>query len=158
MDLIDRKIIAELQRDATTPIAQIADRVGLSQTPCWKRIQKLEQAGTILGRIAVVDPVKVGLGLTVFVEVVALDHTEAWRDRFVAVTAATPEVMEVFRLAGETGYLLRIMVSNMKSYDRIYRELTDALAMKSVTSKFVMERMHAKAALPEPHVEGSQTP
>ena len=87
MDLIDRKIIAELQRDATTPIAQIADRVGLSQTLCWTRIQKLEQAGIILGRIAVADTVKVGLGLTVFVEVVALDHTEAWRDRFVAVSA-----------------------------------------------------------------------
>ena len=127
---------------------KIADRVGLSQTPCWKRIQKLEQAGVILGRVAVIDPVKVGFGLTIFVEVVALDHTDDWRNRFIEVTAATLEVMDVYRLAGETDYLLRIVVGDIKGYDRVYRQLAGALPMKSVTSKIVMERIHAKAALP----------
>ncbi len=148
MDQIDRKILAELQQDATLPVAQLADRVGLSQTPCWKRVQKLEAAGIITGRIAVVDPLKVGLGLTVLVDVEALDHTAAWRQQFLQAVDALPEVMEVVRLGGGADYHLRVVVADMQTYDRIYRALTEAVGFRSVTSKFVMERLRERAVLP----------
>lgn len=156
MDQIDLRILTALQRDATIPIAQLADRVGLSQTPCWKRVQKLEQAGVITGRVACVDPLKVGLTLTVFVELVALDHTSEWRAGFVATVEAIPEVMEVLRLGGESDYLLRVVVGDMQSYDSIYRRLTDAVRFRSVTSKFVMETVHRKdvLAIPADKVSG----
>lgn len=148
MDLIDRKILAELQRDATLPISQIAERVGLSQTPCWKRIQKLEQAGVILGRVALVEPEFVGLGLVVFVEIEAADHTAEWRDAFAAAVRAMPEIMETWRLAGEVDYLLRVASSDMKAYDAFYKRLTEAVAIKNVTSHFAMERIKATTAYP----------
>lgn len=148
MDRIDRKIIHELQHDATLSIAQLADRVGLSQTPCWKRIQKLEQAGIILGRVALVDPVKIGLGLTVFVEIEARDHSPAWRDRFVAFVSAQPEVIEVFRMAGDIDYLLKVVMADMPGFDNFYKRLTEALDLKNVTSHFAMERMKATTAYP----------
>jgi Lrp/AsnC family transcriptional regulator len=152
MDRIDLRILSELQRDATIPVAQLADRVGLSQTPCWKRVQKLEAAGIISGRVAVVDPQKIGLGLTVFVELVALDHTSEWRGGFAAAVAAIPEVMEVLRLGGTSDYMMRIVVADMASYDEIYRRLTGAVDFQSVTSKFVMEVVHAKPELPIPPI------
>lgn len=154
MDQIDRNILQELQSDATISIAKLADRVGLSQTPCWKRVQKLEAAGVITGRIAVVDPRKVGLGLTVLMDVEAMDHTADWRARFLAVVDTLPEVMEVLRLGGVADYHLRIIVADTDAFDLIYRRLTEAVACKSVTSKFVMERMRIRTVLPIPTVVG----
>ena len=148
LDLIDRKIIAELQRDATLPIARIADRVGLSQTPCWKRIQKLEASGVIQGRVALVDPARVGFGLTVFVGIEAVDHSAAWRETFSAAVRAMPEIMEVYRMAGEMDYLLRVAVSDMAAFDSFYKKLTDTIALKNVTSHFAMERMKFTTAYP----------
>lgn len=148
MDLIDRKILAELQRDATLPVAQIADRVGLSQTPCWKRIQKLEREGVITGRVALVDGARVGFALTVFVGLEAPEHSAEWRDRFVEVTNSMPEIMEVCRMAGQMDYLLRVAVPDMAAFDAFYRRLTDRLLLKNVTSHFVMERMKATTAFP----------
>jgi Lrp/AsnC family transcriptional regulator len=148
MDQIDRKILLALQQDATIPIAQLADKVGLSQTPCWKRVQKLEAAGFITGRVALVDPGKVGLGLTVLMEIEALDHTVAWRETFLREVAAIPQVMEVLRLGGSTDYLLRVVVADMPGFDAIYRSLTEKVAMKSVTSKFVMETLVRRTVLP----------
>lgn len=148
MDLIDRKIVAELQRDATLSIAQVADRVGLSQTPCWKRIQKLEQNGVIIGRVALAAPEKLGLGLTVFVEVEAPDHSASWRESFARVVAAMPEVMEIYRMAGDIDYLLRVAVADMGSFDAFYKRLTDAIPLKNVTSRFAMERIKATTAYP----------
>jgi Lrp/AsnC family transcriptional regulator len=136
LDLIDRKIIAELMRDATLPIAQIADRVGLSQTPCWKRIQKLEAAGVLTGRVALADPARIGLGLTVFVGIEAPDHTVTWRDAFATKVEAMPEIMEVWRMAGELDYLLRIAVPDMTAYDAFYKRLTDAVPIKNLTSRW----------------------
>lgn len=150
MDQIDRRILTELQRDASIALAQLADRVGLSQTPCWKRVQKLEAAGIITGRVALVDPGKVGLGLTVFVDVVALDHTADWRESFLTAIEGMPEVVDAWRLGGTSDYLLRIVVADMPSYDAIYRSLTARVPMRSVTSKFVMEGVHHKAVLPLP--------
>lgn len=148
LDLIDRKILAELMRDATLPVAQIADKAGLSQTPCWKRIQKLEGAGVVTGRVALVDPDKLGFGLTVFVGIEAPDHTAEWREAFAKATTAIPEVMEVYRMAGEMDYLLRVAVPDMLAFDRLYKRLTDAVPIKNVTSHFSMERMKFTTAYP----------
>ena len=141
LDLIDRKIIAELMRDATLPIAQIADKVGLSQTPCWKRIQKLESSGVLSSRVALADPATLGFGLTVFVGIEAADHSAEWRETFAKATKALPEIMEVYRMAGEMDYLLRVSVRDMAAFDTLYKRLTDAVAIKNVTSHFAMERM-----------------
>lgn len=148
MDLIDRKILFELQRDGTLSLSQIADKVGLSQTPCWKRIQRLEQTGVIVGRVALVAPERIGLGLTVFVEIEAADHSPEWRQRFVDAVSLRPEVMEVHRMAGDVDYLLRVVVADMAGFDAFYRDLTDAIPLKNVTSHFAMERVKATTAYP----------
>jgi Lrp/AsnC family transcriptional regulator len=148
LDLIDRKIVAELMRDATLPVAQIADKVGLSQTPCWKRIQKLEAAGILTSRVALADPERLGFGLTVFVGIEAPDHSAEWREEFARAAAAIPEIMEVYRMAGELDYLLRIAVPDMAAFDALYKRLTDAVPIKNVTSHFAMERMKFTTAYP----------
>ena len=148
LDLIDRKIVAELMRDATQPVAQIADRVGLSQTPCWKRIQKLEGNGVLTGRVSLADPRRLGFGLTVFVGIEAPDHSAEWRELFGKVVGQIPEIMEVYRMAGEMDYLLRISVADMSAFDALYKRLTDAVPIKNVTSHFAMERMKFTTAYP----------
>ena len=148
LDLIDRKIIAELMKDATVPVAQIADRVGLSQTPCWKRIQKLEANGVLTRRVALADPDRIGFPLTVFVGIEATDHSSEWREAFAAATDAIPGIMEVWRMAGEVDYLLRVAVPDMPAYDALYKRLTDAVPIKNVTSHFAMERMKFTTAYP----------
>ena len=107
MDAIDRKILTELQRDANISVAELASRVGLSQTPCWKRVQRLEEDGVILKRVALVSPEKIGLGLTVFVSIETGDHSIEWLTEFASFVAAQPEVMEVYRMAGDTDVALR---------------------------------------------------
>ncbi|KQY21088.1 Lrp/AsnC family transcriptional regulator [Rhizobium sp. Root482] len=148
LDLIDRKIIAELQRDATLSVAHISERVGLSPTPCWKRIQKLEQAGVILGRVALVAPEEVGFGLTVFVSIEVGDHTPEWRTSFTQAIETLPEVMEVYRMAGEIDYMLRVAVADMAVYDAFYQRLTELVRLKNVTSHFAMERIKSSTAYP----------
>jgi Lrp/AsnC family transcriptional regulator len=148
MDDIDRQLIDILQRDATLSIAQMAERVGLSATPCWKRIQKLEAQGVITRRVAVVDPERVGVGLSVLVSVEAGEHTPAWLERFSAGVAAMPEVMEVYRMAGDVDYMLRVAVADMAEYDSFYKRLIAVAPMKNVTSRFAMERMKHTTAYP----------
>ena len=150
MDAIDRKILTVLQADANISIAELADRVGLSQTPCWKRIQKLEQAGVILKRVALVAPEKIGLGLTVFVQIETADHSGPWLDKFAQMVAAMPEVMEFYRMAGDVDYMLRVVVADMRSYDIFYRKLIGSVALKNVTSRFAMEKIKSVTALPVP--------
>jgi Lrp/AsnC family transcriptional regulator len=148
LDRIDRKIIYELMRDATLPVAQLADRVGLSQTPCWKRVQKLEAAGVITGRVAIVDPDRIGLGLTVFVEIEAADQSREWRAEFRKVIEDFPVIVEVHRMAGEVDYLLKVVVPDMAAFDNFYLDLTRALSCRNVTSKFSMETIRATTAWP----------
>ena len=148
LDLIDRKIVAVLMSDATTPIAQIADKVGLSQTPCWKRIQRLESTGVLTGRVALANPAMLGLGLTVFVSIEAPEHGPEWRQTFARAVDALPEVMETWRMAGDIDYLLRVVVPDMAAFDRFYRALTDAVPIKNVTSHFAMERLRYTTAYP----------
>jgi Lrp/AsnC family transcriptional regulator len=148
LDRIDRKIIVELQRDAAVSLSQLADRVGLSQTPCWKRVQKLEQAGVITRRVALVDPQKAGVGLTAFVAVAASDHSPAWREAFAQAVEGMAEVTEVWRMAGESDYLLKVVARDMAAFDAFYRRLTATMELKSVISQFAMERVAYTTALP----------
>lgn len=148
LDLIDRKIVAELMRDATLSVAQIGDKVGLSQTPCWKRIQRLQDSGVLTGRVALADPARLGFALTVFVGIEAAEHSVEWRDAFVTAVEATPEIMEVHRMAGEMDYLLRVAVPDMAAFDALYKRLTEAVPLKTVTSHFSIERMKCTTAYP----------
>ena len=148
MDRLDRKILRLLQEDATLAVADIAKKVGLSTTPCWRRIQKLEEAGVIQGRVAILDPNSIGLGLTVFVEIETGDHSREWLDRFAEAINTMPEVMEVYRMAGDVDYLIRLAVANMAAYDDFYRRLIALVPMKNVTSRFAMERVKYTTAYP----------
>ena len=148
MDEIDRKLLDLLQNDATLSLAQIADRVGLSPTPCWKRIQKLEATGVITRRVALLDPDQIGMRLTAFVAVEASAHTVEWMQRFTTGVAAMPEVMEIYRMAGEIDYMLRVAVPDMGAFDKFYKRLIAVAPLKNVTSRFAMERMkHTTAYL-----------
>lgn len=148
MDSTDRKILALLQEDASLSVADVAARVNLSQTPCWRRIQKLEETGVIQKRVALVDPQALGLDLTVFVEIQSPDHSKEWLDGFADVLARMPEVMEVYRMAGDVDYLLRISVANMAAYDDFYQRLIAEVPLKNVTSRFAMERVKYTTAYP----------
>jgi Lrp/AsnC family transcriptional regulator len=148
MDEIDRKLLALLQEDTTPSIAEIAGRVGLSPTPCWKRIQKLERAGVITRRVALVAPERVGVGLTVFVAVEAGDHTPAWLERFATAVMAMPAVMELYRMAGEEDYMLRVAVADMAEFDVFYKRLIAIAPIRKVTSRFAMERLKSTTAYP----------
>ena len=148
MDDIDRALLDILQQDATLSIAQMAERVGLSPTPCWKRIQKLEAQGVITRRVAVVDPERVGVGLSVLVSIEAGEHTPEWLLRFSEGVAALPEVMEVYRMAGDVDYILRVAVADMTEYDGFYKRLIAVAPMKNVTSRFAMERLKHTTAYP----------
>ena len=127
--------------------------MGLSQTPCWKRIQKLEHSGVILGRVALLAPEKLGLGLTVFVSIEAPDHSEDWLKKFAEQVAAMPEVMEFYRMAGDVDYMMRVVVADMAAYDAFYKRLIGSIPLKNVTSRFAMERIKhttAYAVAPAP--------
>jgi Lrp/AsnC family transcriptional regulator len=148
MDSTDLKILALLQEDASLSVADVAARVNLSQTPCWRRIQKLEEAGVIQKRVALVDPQSLGLDVTMFVEIQSPDHSKEWLDRFAEVLAEMPEVMEVYRMAGDVDYLLKITVANMAAYDDFYQRLIATIPLKNVTSRFAMERVKYTTAYP----------
>ena len=148
MDEIDQKLLVLLQGDCTLSIAEMADRVGLSPTPCWKRIQKMEAAGVILRRVALVDPKLVGMGLTVFVAVEAGSHSPEWLAAFAAAVEAMPEVLEFYRMAGDVDYMLRVVAADMAEYDAFYKRLIAAVPLKNVTSRFAMERIKSTTAVP----------
>ncbi|NNM71335.1 Lrp/AsnC family transcriptional regulator [Enterovirga sp. DB1703] len=146
MDRIDRQILRILQADADVPIASIADKVGLSQTPCWKRIRRLERDGIIEKRVALLNPEKIGLGITVFVSIEAPDHSEEWLATFAERVSAMPEVLEFYRMAGDVDYMLRVVVADMAAYDAFYKRLISTVSLKNVTSRFAMERIKSETA------------
>ncbi len=148
MDAIDRKILAVVQENASLSVAEIGQRVGLSSTPCWKRLQRLEADGVITKRVALIDPEKIGLGITVFVSVETGDHSQEWLSRFAEVVNAMPEVMEFYRMAGDVDYVLRVVVQDMQNYDAFYKKLIATVPLKNVTSRFAMERIKSTTALP----------
>ena len=146
MDAIDTKILMLLQEDASISIAELAQKVNLSQTPCWKRVQRLEASGVIQKRVALVDPEKVGLGLTVFVSIETADHSGQWLQRFAEFVSAMPEVMEFYRMAGDVDYMLRVAVPDMAAYDGFYKRLIETIPLKNVTSRFAMQRVKSTTA------------
>jgi len=148
MDAVDRKILAVLQEDASLSVAEIGHKVGLSSTPCWKRIQRLESDGVIQKRVALVDQEKLGLGVTVFVSVETGDHSQDWLTRFAEAVKAMPEVMEFYRMAGDVDYMLRVVVRDIQGYDAFYKRLIAAIPLKNVTSRFAMEKIKATTTLP----------
>src|SRR6266568_3431842 len=148
METNDRKILALLQQDASLSVAEIGNRVGLSSTPCWKRIQRLEAEGVIQKRVALVDQDKIGLGVTVFVSIETGDHSPEWLDRFAREVGDMPEVMEFYRMAGDVDYMLRVVVADIQAYDAFYKRLIAAVPLKNVTSRFAMEKIKATTALP----------
>ena len=148
MDAVDRKILAVVQEDASLSVAEIGQRVGLSSTPCWKRLQKLEAEGVITRRVAIIDPEKVGLGITVFVSIETGDHSQDWLKKFADVVGAMPEVMEFYRMAGDVDYMLRVVVPDIQGWDRLYKRMIAAIPLKNVTSRFAMEKIKSTTVLP----------
>jgi Lrp/AsnC family transcriptional regulator, cysteine-sensing transcriptional activator len=153
MDAIDRKILAVLQEDASLSVAEIGNRVGLSSTPCWKRIQRLEGDGVIQKRVALIDQDKIGLGVSVFVSIETGDHSRDWLANFADVVGAMPEVMEFYRMAGDVDYMLRVVVPDIAGYDAFYKRLIAAVPLKNVTSRFAMEKIKSTTSLPVPPAE-----
>jgi Lrp/AsnC family transcriptional regulator, cysteine-sensing transcriptional activator len=148
MDLIDKRILRIVQRDARQSIGQIATQVGLSQTPCWKRLQRLDASGVIKRRIALLDPVKLGLGLTVLVSIEVGDHAGKALARFAAEVAAMDEVMEFYRVAGDIDYFLRVVVPDAAAFDAFYKRLIETMPLKKVTSRFALENIKSETAFP----------
>lgn len=148
LDAIDRRILRELQKDATVAIADLALRVGLSQTPCWKRIKRLTDAGIITKRVALLDRTKLDLGLAVFVSVRTNRHDQEWLDAFAGAAASMPEVVEFYRLSGDTDYLLKVLVKDIAAYDAFYRRLIAAVPLSDVSSAFAMEQIKSTTAVP----------
>ena len=148
LDRIDKAILALLQRDAALSIAEISSQVSLSPTPCWRRIQRLEEQGYISKRVALLSPEKLNLGVTVFVAVKTSQHNEAWFEQFRRVVSAIPEVVEFYRMSGEVDYLLRIVVPDIKRYDWVYKQLIKGTGLFDVSSSFAMEQLKLTTELP----------
>lgn len=148
MDDIDRRILACLQEDSTLPVAAVAERAGLSTTPCWRRIQNLEKSGVIQRRVALLDPAKVNVGVTVFVRVKTSQHNPDWLDRFAKGVSAIEEVVEFYRLSGDIDYLLRVVVPDIAAYDAVYKRLIAVAELAEVSSNFAMETLKHTTVLP----------
>jgi Lrp/AsnC family transcriptional regulator len=148
LDDMDIKILAILQRDCTMPVADIGKAVGLSTTPCWRRIQKLEEAGVVQRRVAVLDPVKVNAGVTVFVSIKTDQHNVAWLERFHSAVVDLPEVVEFYRMSGDVDYLLRVVVPDIAAYDTFYKKLIGRIEISKVSSAFAMEQIKNTTELP----------
>lgn len=148
MDRLDRKILRLLQEDATLAVADIAKKVGLSTTPCWRRIQKLEEDGIIKRRVAVLDPVKINARVTVFVAVRTSSHSHEWLKRFAEVVQEFPEVVEFYRMSGDVDYLLRVVVPDIAAYDAFYKRLISKIEIRNVSSSFAMEQIKYTTELP----------
>jgi Lrp/AsnC family transcriptional regulator len=148
LDKVDRKILYLLQRDASLTIKQIAARVNLSPTPCWKRIQRLEEQGIIRARVALLDPAKIGASVTVFIAIKTDQHNTAWSEKFAFEMSSIPEIMEIYRMSGEVDYLLRVVVPDIAAFDNLYKKIIDRIALSNVTSSFAIEQMKYTTELP----------
>jgi len=148
LDEMDVKILRLLQEDSTRPVAEIGKEVGLSTTPCWRRIQKLEEAGVIQRRVALLDPVKVNAGVTVFVSIKTDQHALEWLEKFHRAVVDFPEVVELYRMSGDIDYLLRVVVPDIAAYDAFYKKLIGRIEIAKVSSAFAMEQIKYTTALP----------
>ncbi|HYM17720.1 MAG TPA: Lrp/AsnC family transcriptional regulator [Micropepsaceae bacterium] len=148
LDSVDLKILDLLQTDASRSLVAVAERVHLSQNACWRRIKRLEEEGVIVKRVALLDPEKLGVGVTVFVSVRAGEHSEKWLETFAAAVRKMPEVVEFYRMTGDVDYLLKLQVANIAAYDRVYKSLIKAAPITDVSAAFAMEELKRSTALP----------
>ena len=157
MDNTDRKILALLQEDAAQPIADVARKVDLSVTPCWRRIQKLQEDGVIRARVALLDEAKVGFGMSVFVAIKTDQHNSDWLTEFADQISKYTEVVEFYRMSGEVDYLLRVVVPDIAAYDRFYKKLISEVKLTDVSSSFAMEQIKYTTALPLDEIKASSS-
>ena len=148
MDKKDLDILRILQKDASIPLADLAQAVNLSVTPCWRRVQKLQEDGVIRAQVTLCNPVKLNLGLTVMVALKATRHNEQWTQQFIAGASSIPEIVEIFRMSGDIDYLLKVHVPDMAGFDLVYKKLLKVADLQDVSSSFVMEVIKNTTALP----------
>ncbi len=148
LDHIDRRILRELQKDSSRSTAEIADRVGLSMNACWRRIKQLQRQGIVRKQVTLLDPNALGLGLTAFVQVRTSQHTEEWFDQFAGSIRQIEEVVEFHRVSGDYDYLLKVIVSDIADYDRVYKRIITAAPLQDVTSYFSMEKIKETTEIP----------
>jgi Lrp/AsnC family transcriptional regulator len=152
LDTFDKRILHALQENAMLSLADLAVEAKLSPTPTWRRVQRLELAGVIARRVALLDAKKINLGVTVFVGIKTNQHNQAWLDRFAAAVAEIPEIAEVYRMSGDIDYLLRVVVPDIAGYDAVYRRLIKSIELFDVSSSFAMEQMKFTTTLPLDYV------
>ena len=148
MDKLDRKILELLQKDGGLTAAELADRIGLSKAPCWRRIKRLQEDGVIKQTVALLNARSLNLGTSVFVTLKTANHSEAWFDRFVKAVRDIPEVVEIHRMSGDVDYLMRIVVPDIDAYDLVYKRLIAAVEFKDVSASFALETIKYTTALP----------
>ncbi|TCR67234.1 Lrp/AsnC family transcriptional regulator [Bosea sp. BK604] len=148
LDDFDLRILALLQQDASLPLAQLSEAVGLSPTPCWRRVQKLENEGYIKRRVALLDREKLKAGVTIFIAVKTSRHSMEWLERFHAAVHDLPEIVDFYRMSGEIDYLLKAFVSDISAYDALYKKLISRIDLSDVTSMFAMEELKSTTAIP----------
>lgn len=148
MDKINKTLLELLQENATLSVSELAERVCLSVTPCWRRIQRLEEEGYILRRVTLLDPVKLNVGVTVFMSIKTSQHNEKWFKNFASIVATIPQIVEFYRMSGETDYLLRVVVPDIKAFDIVYKRLIRDVELFDVSSSFAMEQIKYTTALP----------
>jgi Lrp/AsnC family transcriptional regulator len=147
LDRTDRRILALLQEDATLTIGALAEAVNLSHNPCWRRVKRLEDEGFIKKRVALVDPVKLGAGVVVFVTVRAAEHSDDWLTAFADAVRAIPEVVEFYRMSGDVDYMLKLRVADIAAYDRVYKRLIGSVRLMDISSAFAMEELKCTTAV-----------
>ena len=157
LDATDLRILALLQEDATLTVAEVADKVSLSPTPCWRRIQRLEKDGVIRKRVTLLDAARLNAGVTVFVSVKTNQHSAAWLERFAKAVAAIPEIVEFYRMSGEVDYLLRVVVPDIAGYDAVYKKLIRTAELSDVSSSFAMEQLKYTTSLPLHYATAART-
>ncbi|WP_375738921.1 Lrp/AsnC family transcriptional regulator [Pseudomonas boanensis] len=155
MDKKDLQILSLLQQDASISLADLAEAVNLSPTPCWRRLQRLRETGVIQKQVVLCDPEQLQLGVTVFVTVRTSRHSDDWTRQFVEGTRAIPEIVEIYRMSGDIDYLLKIVVPDIKGYDAVYKRLIRVADLSDVSAGFSMEVIKHTTALPMGHLSQS---
>jgi Lrp/AsnC family transcriptional regulator len=153
MDKLDKKILEHLQKNGGLTAAELADRIGLSKAPCWRRIKRLEEEGVIKQTVALLDARSLNLGTTVFVTLKTGNHSEAWFDKFVKAVRDIPEVTEIHRMSGDVDYLMRIVVPDIDAYDLVYKRLIASVEFQDVSASFALETIKYTTALPLSYVK-----
>jgi Lrp/AsnC family transcriptional regulator len=148
LDRIDARILTALQADSNQAIADLSESVGLSANACWRRIKRLEELGIIRGRVALLDPIKLNLGVTVFVAIRTNEHNDAWLQKFNHAVEQIPEIVELYRMSGDVDYLMKVVVASIAHYDQVYKRLIKLVKLTDVSSSFAMEQMKYTTALP----------